>query len=267
MKFRLRVLGLHLLGSAVVLTLVLGTLYFGWYRWPGWYLADALPVVTVLAGVDLAAGPLLTFVVARPSKPRRVLARDVALIVAVQLCALIYGTVSLWNGRPLYYAFSENVLQLVQAYDINAHELALARQQNAALVPHWYSLPRWIWAPLPQDPNEREKIVTSAIVGGDDVISMPRYFKPWEQGLPDLQRQLKKVDDVAYFSNADKDVLKALMRAAGLATDQLNSMPLTGRGRPLLAVFDPASLRIQAIFTVKEEPRPKGRHRGLSPAH
>jgi hypothetical protein len=128
-------------------------------------------------------------------------------------------------------------------------------------------LPLWIWAPLPPDPNEREKIVTSAIVGGDDVISMPRYFKPWEQGLPDLQRQLKKVDDVAYFSNADKDVLKALMRAAGLATDQLNSMPLTGRGRPLLAVFDPASLRIQAIFTVKEEPRPKGRHRGLSPAH
>jgi hypothetical protein len=251
MRFRLKALGLHLLASAVALTLVLGTLYLGWYRWPGWYLADALHVVTVLAGADLAVGPLLTFIVARSSKSRRELTRDIAMIVAVQLFALIYGAVSLWHGRPLYYAFSENVLQLVQAYDIDAHELALARQQNAELMPHWYSLPRWIWAPLPQDPHERDRIVASAIAGGDDVISMPRYFKRWEQGLPALREQLRKVDDLRYFSGADKKVLKERMRAAGLATDQLNSMPLTGRGQPLLAVFDPANLKVTAIFKVK----------------
>ena len=124
MRFRLKAFGLHLLGSCVVLTLVLGTLYFGWYRWPGWFLADALPVVMVLAGVDLALGPLLTFVIAQEAKPRRALARDVAIIVAVQLCALVYGAVSLWHGRPLYYAFSEDVLQLVQAYDIGEQEWA-----------------------------------------------------------------------------------------------------------------------------------------------
>ena len=248
MRFRLKVLGLHLLASAVALTLVLGTLYLGWYRWPGWYLADVLQVVTVLTGVDLAVGPLLTFVIARSSKPRRVLTRDIAMIVAVQLFALIYGAVSLWNGRPLYYAFSENVLQLVQAYDIDAHELALARQRNAELVPHWYDLPRWIWAPLPQDSHERDRIVTSAITGGDDVISMPQYYKRWEQGLPALREQLKKVDDLGYFSASDKKALKERMRAAGLATDQLNSMAFTGRGPPLLAVFEPASLKMKAIF-------------------
>jgi hypothetical protein len=251
MRFRLKAFGLHLLASAIALTLVLGTLYLGWYRWPGWYLADALNVVLVLAGVDLALGPLLTFVVARASKPRREFKRDVAMIVAVQLFALLYGTISLWNGRPLYYAFSENVLQLVQAYDIDAHELTLARQQNAMLVPHWYSLPRWIWAPLPTDATERDKIVSSAIVGGDDVISMPRYFKSWQQGLPALRGQLKKVDDLGYFSRAQKKVLKERMRAAGLAPDQLNSMPLTGRGRPLLAVFDPVSIKISAIIKAK----------------
>jgi hypothetical protein len=173
------------------------------------------------------------------------------MIVAVQLVALVYGTVSLWHGRPLYYAFSENVLQMVQAYDIDDQELALARQQKAELAPHWYSLPRWIWAPLPQNPNEREKIVTSAIVGGDDVISMPRYFKPWEQGLPALRTQLKKVDAVGYFSTADKKLLKERLRAAGLSPDQLNAMPLTGRGYPLLAVFDPTSLKIIAIFKAR----------------
>ncbi len=251
MRFRLKALVLHLLASTVALSSILGTLYFGWHRWPGWHLADVAHVVMVMAGVDIVIGPLLTFVIARSSKPRRELTRDIAMIVVVQLSALIYGAVSLWHGRPLYYAFSENVLQLVQAYDIDADEVALARQQRTELAPHWYSLPRWIWAPLPQDPRAREKIVTSAIGGGDDVISMPRYFKPWEQGLPALRTQLKKVDNVGYFSAADKKVLKEHMRAAGFSTDQLNSIPLTGRGYPLLAVFDPASLKITAIFKTK----------------
>jgi len=251
MKFRLKAFGLHLLASAAALTLIFGSLYLGWYRWPGWHLADVSQVVFVMAGVDVVVGPLLTFVIARSSKPRRELARDIAMIVTVQLFALIYGSVSIWHGRPLYYAFSESVLQLVQAYDIDADELALARRQNAEFVPHWYSLPRWIWAPLPLDSRERGKIVASAVSGGDDVISMPRYFKRWEQGLPALRMQLKKVDDVGYFSVADKKILKERMRAAGLATDQPNSMPLTGRGYPLLAVFDPTTLKITGIFKVK----------------
>ena len=92
---------------------------------------------------------------------------------------------------------------------------------------------------------------TSAVGGGDDVISMPRYFKPWEQGLPALRSQLKKVDDLGYFSAADKKILKEHMRAAGLSPDQLNSIPLTGRGHPLLAVFDPARLKIRGIFKGK----------------
>jgi hypothetical protein len=171
--------------------------------------------------------------------------------VAVQLCALVYGTGSLWSGRPLYSAFSENLLQLVQAYDIDAKETALSLQQNPDFAPHWYSLPRWIWAPLPQDEQERTKIITSTIVGGDDVISMPRYFKPWEQGVSALRAQMKKVDNVAYFAPSEKTRLKERMRTAGLATDQADTMPLTGRRYPLLAVFDPANLKITAIFKAK----------------
>jgi hypothetical protein len=250
-KFRFKAFGLHLLASSVALSTILGSLYLGWYRWPGWMLTDVARVVLVMVGVDVVLGPLLTFVIARSSKPRRELTRDIAVIVAVQLCALVYGTASLWNGRPMYYAFSESVLQLVQAYDINDGEAALGRQQNPGLAPHWYSLPRWVWAPLPKDPDERAKIVKSAVSGGDDVISMPRYFKPWREGLSDFRAKLKKVDDVAYFVPKEKETLKERMRAAGLATDEPNAMPLTGRGHPLLAVIDPVTATIKAILRSK----------------
>jgi len=80
---------------------------------------------------------------------------------------------------------------------------------------------------------------------------MPRYYKRWKFGLPMLRQQLKKVDDVGYFSGADKKLLKEHMRTAGYATDQLTTIPLTGRGKPLLAVFDPASLEMTAVLKVR----------------
>ena len=66
MRFRLTAFGLHLAGSACALTLILGGLYLGWYRGPGWYLSGVAHVVLVLAVVDVALGPTLTLIIANP---------------------------------------------------------------------------------------------------------------------------------------------------------------------------------------------------------
>lgn len=248
MHFRLKAFGLHLLGSACALTLVFGSMYAGWYRWPGWYLSSVMHIVGIVLMVDLALGPLLTLIVANPRKRRTALARDIGMIVAVQLVALGYGAVTLWMGRPLYYAFSVNSLQLVQASDLKGGEIALGRSQNPGLAPYWYSLPRWVWAPLPQDPQQAAKIVGGTLFGGEDVTQMPRIFRPWKQGLPDLHKQLTTVDQMKYFSRLEKQRLKGQMRRLGLADDQPDTLIFWGGSRRLLAVFDPQSLRIVALL-------------------
>lgn len=246
--FRLKAFGFHLLGSASVLLLVLGGLYLGWYRWPGWYLAGALHVALVMVCVDVVLGPLLTLIIANPRKPVRALMRDIAAIVVVQLAALVYGAGTLWHGRPLYYAFSVDRLQMVQASELGAKEIALAQKQNPGFTPRWYSLPRWTWAPLPDDPQTRDAILSAAVFGGDDVIDMPRFFKDWQQGLPELRKTLKPVDKLALFSRPQKERLRERMVQRGFAPDQPNAMFLTGRELPVLAVFDPKTLQIKAII-------------------
>jgi hypothetical protein len=248
MKFRLSASGLHLLGSFCVLSLVLGGLYLGWYRWPGWYLSSALHIVTLVVMVDLVLGPTLTLIVANPAKQRRALARDIGIIVTVQLIALVYGAYTLWGGRPLYYAFSVNSLEMVQASDIDSKERALAYQQNPSFAPHWWSLPRWIWAPLPDDKQEARKIVLGSPFGGKDVVEMPRYFRPWNQGLSQLRTQLKPVNDLIYLSSAERKSMSARMSARGFAPDKANVLIMWGGSRRLVAVFDPSTLRLQALF-------------------
>ena len=137
----------------------------------------------MLVAVDVVLGPCVTLLIANPRKPRSELVRDVGVIVLVQLAALVYGTTALWHGRPLFYAFSTDRVELVQAQDIDAGETALARKQNPAFVPHWYSLPRWIWAPLPADSKVAAEIMRSAITGGNVVLyrvgSSGRAIEPW----------------------------------------------------------------------------------------
>jgi hypothetical protein len=249
MPFRLKAFGLHLLGSASALALVLGGLYLGWYRWPGWYLSSVLHVVGIVVMVDLVVGPMLTLVVSNPRKPRRILGRDIALIVTVQLVALVYGTVTLWSGRPLYYAFSVDSLDCVQASDIDASEIALALRENPSFAPHWYSLPRWIWAPLPDDPDAAVHIVNEATFGsGKDVTEMPRYFKPWEQGLPKLRDRLMRLDDIKQLNKKEKQYLHGRLAVDGLAPDERNLLIMWGGSKRVVAVFDPATLQIKALL-------------------
>jgi hypothetical protein len=248
MKFRLKAFGFHLLGSAFALTLVLGALYLGWYHWPGWHLTEAIHVVAVMVGVDVVIGPLITLIIANERKPRRELVRDIAMIVTVQLVALGYGTTTLWGGRPLYYAFSVNCLQVVQASDIDPQAASLARKQNLDLAPHWYSLPRWIWAPFPKDPKEAAKIFQGVMQGDYDIIGLPQYYRTWQEGAPELRGQLKKVDDIKFFTRKQRTLLAKRMQAAGVATDQVNVIALMGKGSSLLAVIDPRNLTLLAII-------------------
>jgi hypothetical protein len=244
MEFRFKMFRWHLAASATVLSVVLGGFYLGWYHWPGWYLAVVTPVIIVLAGVDLALGPLLTLLIADQAKARRTLARDIAIIAAVQLFALGYGSVQLWNGRPLYYVFYGGILQLVQAYDLDPQDARRARSTAAQFAPHWYSRPRWVWAPGPD--QGAPGAATSTVPA--DYSTMPSYFRPWEEGLVELRTKLQPLEASGYFIFNEKSVLTARMRKAGLRPEEHNTMPMTGRGRPVLVVFDWSTLKVQAIF-------------------
>jgi hypothetical protein len=241
MKYRLKALGWHFCASIGLLLLMVGTLYLGWYRWPGWYLAGMLTVLPITVGVDAALGPFLTFIIASPSKPLGELARDISFIALMQLTALVYGGITLWHGRPLYYAYSGRELSIVQPTDLEPADIALGQQKNPDLAPHWYSLPRWIYAPnLP-----------AGTPGKTDATSMPRYYQPWSNGLSDLRSQLKPVSEWRYFSLTQRNALKKRLAEQGFGADYAATMPMTGRDVPLLAVFDSKTLEIKALLRAK----------------
>ena len=101
---------------------------------------------------------------------------------------------------------------------------------------------------MPKDAAESNEIVRSALQGGYDVTARPFYYRPWASGVTELRSQLQRVDDIKFFSLAEKKRLKERMMTAGLAPDRADAIAMTGRARPLLVVFDPSNMRLLAFI-------------------
>lgn len=239
--FRFKVSGLHLLASASTLTLITGALYLGWYAWPGWYLLGADNIVGILVLVDVGLGPLATLVVSNPLKPRNELRRDIAMIVLVQVVALGYGVGTLWTGRPLYYAFSLDRIEIVPAAAFDEQALEKAHQLKAAIMPSWSSLPRWIWAPLPDDPEERQSIIAKTVFGGPDVVSMPQYFRPLKDAAKAMQEIYMPVRVLLGSHGLSEADYQAAIAKLGRSEPELGILPVQGRSRDGAWIFDRAS--------------------------
>jgi hypothetical protein len=251
MPYRLRMFALHLLSSIVLLTLVLAIFYFGWYAWPGWYLAGAEFIVGLMMLVDIGVGPLATLVVASPAKSRRKLQADIGLIVLVQLVALGYGANTLWEGRPLYYVFSGAQVDLVPAVAIEPEDVRIARNRGAALLPEWYSLPRWVWARVPEDPTEFKQLLMEKLLMGGDVITMPQYFHPLAEATVAMREAYRPPGVLSGAGGMGETEYSRRMALLGKAAGEVGVLPVAGRLREGAMVFDRSTGEFLAYWPIK----------------
>ncbi|MCK4710258.1 MAG: hypothetical protein KAU21_16695, partial [Gammaproteobacteria bacterium] len=105
MKIRLLAAGIHLLGSALVISLALSVVYFIWYPEPFYTIHSVFDAVKITLVVSLILGPFLTMVVFDLSKQRSVLMRDISIIIIFQALALGWGLHITHKMRPLFLVF------------------------------------------------------------------------------------------------------------------------------------------------------------------
>lgn len=239
--FRFKISGQHLLVSVVALALVIGMFYFGWYRWPSWYLLGADKIVGILVLVDVGLGPLATLVVSNPVKPRKELRRDIALIVLIQVIALGYGVGALWVGRPLFIVYSLDRVEIVPAAAFDEEVLEKARRLNAPFTPNWVSFPQWVWASLPDDPEERDNIIAKAVFGGPDVVSMPQHFRPLKEAAEAMRENYMPIRVLLGSHGLSEGDYQAAISKFGRLETELGVLPVQGRTRDGAWIFDRTS--------------------------
>jgi hypothetical protein len=209
---RVRPAVLHLLGSTLVAGVGTLALVWLWYPPPFARLSGGLELLTLLITVDVVLGPALTLVVASPGKPLRVLVRDLAVILLVQLAALGYGLYTLAVARPVGLVFEVDHFRVVSAADI---EPALLAGAPPSLRDLSWTGPRTFAAVKPTDPVELLEAVQVA-VAGVDLAMLPKHWREYASQADAVWQRAEPVSNLIATQPAAARDIDALAGQAGV---------------------------------------------------
>lgn len=174
-KYAARAMGAHF-GISLVVALLIGFLVLVvWYPYPYREMAAGRELFILVMVVDLVCGPLLTFILYTPTKPRRELITDLSMVAALQLAALAYGMWTVWLVKPLYLVFEFDRFKVITISDIDAQSMS---KLPAELKPPILGGPLIVGLRKPTA-QEREKVMFESVEGGKDYGERPEFYKKY----------------------------------------------------------------------------------------
>ena len=237
---RLRAAGIHLGLSALVAGLASCLVFFVWYPSPLATIAGGTHLFLLLVSIDVVMGPVLTAVVASKTKPRRELARDLSVIVALQLAAFAYGLYSMALARPVALVFEIAEFRVVSAAEIEPAGLDGAPANLRALS--WRG-PRLIAAAKPTDPQEMLRTVELGLAG-IPLSAMPRYWRDYSAYTDAAWRAARPVAALLTKYPASNDSLALIAASAGQPVSALRFLPLRARRAEWVTVIAAPDSRV-----------------------
>lgn len=263
-KQRLRAAGLHLLFSLLVS--VLAALLVFKVFFPGVYrsISGGQELFMILVAVDVVLGPLLTFAVFNVAKPRRELTTDIALIVSLQIAALLYGLWTVYVARPVYLVHEVDRFQVVTAADIDPVEL-----QEAA--PEFRSLPIWgiqtIGVRSAVDEDERLRSLDLALAG-KDVAMRPSWWRPLEESHRKImEAKGKPLSALQGRKNYDEQAVQVLLDQAGIQPEEALAFPVVARRSNWSVLINRRTMSVLGFIPVDGFSMPPRAALGFLPRH
>jgi hypothetical protein len=230
---RLRAAAVHLVISATVALLLILAVTKVWYPSPLFELAKGRDIFLLLISCDITLGPVMTLIIFNIRKPRRELVRDLAIIATVQLAAMVYGVSTLLQARPAYIVYNAGQFNVPLANELlgGADEAVLEQAISAP----WFG-PPLVGSRLPQETEEHNRLLFSAVGGRGDVFQMPRYYVPYVEVKRDVAAHAKSADALAKELRLDPARVRAAVSGFASRGANVGYLPLVVRLQLAVAV-------------------------------
>jgi len=255
---RIRAGLLHLALSAVLATVIVLLISRLWYPDELFALARGRDIFFLLLTVDIVLGPTLTLVVFDVRKRWRELGRDLAVIGALQLGAMIYGLSVVLGGRPAYVVYNAGQFNVVLADELSpgaaSSRVPVPASSTASVVtpdaPWWG--PQLVGARLPQGNDERNDILFSSAAGGADVFEMPRYFVPYDEVRAEVARRSRTVAELARELRRSERIVSEAARRVGGDGKDVGLLPVVVRRTTAIAAVRRTDGQLLGIAALAE---------------
>lgn len=238
---------IHLSICACIASFVLAITLLIWYPQPYFQALGGKKPLSTLIGVDVVLGPLLTLIIYRPLK--KGLKFDLTVIALLQLGALIYGASVMFQASPVYVVFAKDRFDLVAANEIFPESLEKVTQEEFKSLPS--PGPKIVGSKMPDDPEERERLLFTALGGGFDLPSFPEYYIPYQQQTDLVLKRLKPLSALRKRRPDSASILNQLQDRLDAPPTKLGFLPLrTQKEQDLTAIVDRTNGEIVEVIAV-----------------
>ena len=214
---------IHLCISAAVAITVAAIIFGVWYPNPYRTISGGTQLFLMIVSIDVIVGPLITLIISKPGKSWRALAFDYCTVALLQLAALVYGTWTMAEARPLHMVFEKDLFRVVHEPDVPAAQWA--RVPPGINAQPWTG-PDMLTVRLPVDTDEKMASLDLAFAGLLEAFQ-PALWVPYDgkaafaaaRDMKDLRAKLPK----------DGAAIDAAVRAAGAPESDLRWTVVIGR--------------------------------------
>jgi hypothetical protein len=225
----------HLGVSATIVGAACMLVFFVWYPHPYFVAAGASHVLSVMIGVDLVLGPLLTAIVFKPGK--RGLKFDLAVIALVQLAAFVYGVTTLYRSRPYFTVFAVDRFHVLARQDIVPEELARHEREDWLRKP--MRGPLFVAALLPTDNATAQRLLDETVLQGKpDIERRPDFWTPYANAAAQVAAKARPLSALRTAKPQATAAIEALRKRLGLPEERLGYLPLVARNRDFAFIID-----------------------------
>lgn len=123
--FKAKAALIHLLVSLLVFTGIAYVIIFEWYPQALFTAEGGLQGIKLMAAIDLVLGPSLTFIIISKTKGKLEIVFDLAVIVIIQISALVWGGLQVYSQRPVALVMWEDVFYTVTEDYYSKQEVSL----------------------------------------------------------------------------------------------------------------------------------------------
>jgi len=232
---RFQAFAVHLTTSAIIVGLFLVLTFFVLYPAPLFKVEGARLAVQILLGVDIVLGPLLTLVVFKPGKPG--LKVDMAIIIAIQLSAFIYGANVIISERPVIVSFAVDRFVVIPAAEAKELEMDKLDTQQVKLNAIG---PTYVYAEMPEDAAAQD-LLFGPLEGRPDLEKRPEFYRDFHANIErnfakalDLQKHAEKFEDA-------RVEIEKYLKKSGKSYEDIAAYPVAGKHHDMVLVVDKQS--------------------------